>query len=89
MSKEPGSARLPPSACAWRQGRYRPRSGTRVEQTRDSSITATPAESAEPNPDVPDVPDVLAFEAPLLGGGTFVGSQLAGKDVAFWFWAPW
>lgn len=35
------------------------------------------------------VPDVLDFEAPLLGGGTLRGADLAGKDVAFWFWAPW
>ena len=34
-------------------------------------------------------PEVLAFEAPLLDGGTFRGEDLAGKDVAFWFWAPW
>lgn len=33
--------------------------------------------------------EVLAFEAPLLDGGTFRGDDLAGKDVAFWFWAPW
>ena len=33
--------------------------------------------------------EVLAFEAPLLDGGTFRGEDLAGKDVAFWFWAPW
>ena len=34
-------------------------------------------------------PEVLDFEAPLLEGGTFRGEDLAGKDVAFWFWAPW
>jgi hypothetical protein len=34
-------------------------------------------------------PEVLAFEAPLLDGGTFRGEDLAGTDVAFWFWAPW
>lgn len=35
------------------------------------------------------VPEVLDFEAPLLGGGSLKGADLAGKDVAFWFWAPW
>ena len=34
-------------------------------------------------------PEVLDFEAPLLDGGTFRGEDLAGTDVAFWFWAPW
>jgi hypothetical protein len=34
-------------------------------------------------------PSVLDFDAPLLDGGTFHGASLAGKDVAFWFWAPW
>jgi hypothetical protein len=36
-----------------------------------------------------DVPEPLDFEAELLGGGTFRGADLAGKDVAFWIWAPW
>ena len=35
------------------------------------------------------VPSVLEFEAPLLAGGTMQGASLAGRDVAFWFWAPW
>ena len=37
----------------------------------------------------PIVADVLDFEAPLLSGGTLDGETLAGRDVAFWFWAPW
>ena len=32
---------------------------------------------------------VLRFTAPRLGGGTVEGEDLAGRDVAFWFWAPW
>jgi hypothetical protein len=32
---------------------------------------------------------VLDFESPTLDGGTLRGETLAGKDVAFWFWAPW
>jgi hypothetical protein len=24
-----------------------------------------------------------------VGGGQITGSELAGKDVALWFWAPW
>lgn len=34
------------------------------------------------------VPDALDFTAPLVGGGTFDGADLAGQPVAFWFWAP-
>lgn len=33
-------------------------------------------------------PEALRFTAQLVGGGEFVGSQLAGRPVAFWFWAP-
>jgi hypothetical protein len=32
---------------------------------------------------------VLGFTAPRLGGGTIEGVDFAGRDVAFWFWAPW
>jgi hypothetical protein len=35
------------------------------------------------------VPEILSFEAPLVGGGTLAGSELAGAPVALWFWAPW
>jgi len=33
-------------------------------------------------------PDVLRFSAPIVGGGELDGSTLAGRPVAFWFWAP-
>jgi hypothetical protein len=32
---------------------------------------------------------VLGFSAPQLGGGTIEGRDYSGRDVAFWFWAPW
>lgn len=35
------------------------------------------------------VPEILDFEAPLVGGGTLKGAELAGAPVAVWFWAPW
>jgi len=25
----------------------------------------------------------------LVGGGQIDGAELAGRDVALWFWAPW
>ncbi len=34
------------------------------------------------------VPAVLQFTAPLVGGGQFEGASVAGRPVAFWFWAP-
>ncbi len=45
--------------------------------------------STVPEPDGAASVELLDFEAPLLAGGTFRGEDLAGKDVAFWFWAPW
>ncbi|MDH5314211.1 MAG: hypothetical protein OEW66_10320 [Actinomycetota bacterium] len=33
--------------------------------------------------------EVLGFSAPRLGGGTIEGQDFSGRDVAFWFWAPW
>ena len=55
--------------------------------TVDGPATSTAATT--PSDAVPAVPEVLDFEAPLVGGGTFRGETLAGRDVAFWFWAPW
>ena len=34
------------------------------------------------------VAEVLRFSAPIVGGGELDGSTLAGRPVAFWFWAP-
>ena len=34
------------------------------------------------------VPAGLNFSAPLVGGGEFSGAAMAGRPVAFWFWAP-
>jgi hypothetical protein len=33
-------------------------------------------------------PEVLRFTTPIVGGGELDGSSLAGRPVAFWFWAP-
>ncbi len=33
--------------------------------------------------------EVRSFSAPRLGGGTIDGEDYSGRDVAFWFWAPW
>ncbi|MED7924246.1 redoxin domain-containing protein [Nonomuraea sp. LP-02] len=34
-------------------------------------------------------PAALRFTAQTLDGKTFQGESLAGKPIAFWFWAPW
>jgi hypothetical protein len=33
-------------------------------------------------------PAALQFQAPLVGGGNFEGSEYGERPVAFWFWAP-
>lgn len=54
---------------------------------------STPATDATTPPasdrSTPPVAGVLTFTAPKLGGGTIEGADFAGRDVAFWFWAPW
>lgn len=49
-----------------------------------TEVVAPPTTTA-PNP---VVPEVLDFTATLSDGTTFVGADLAGRDVLFWFWAP-
>lgn len=46
-------------------------------------------EPGAPNSGEGEASALLEFETPLLGGGRVSGSELAGKDVALWFWAPW
>jgi hypothetical protein len=57
--------------------------------SRSGTQIPTSGEPAAPSPSASEVPEVLDFQAPLLDGGTFRGASLTGKDVAFWFWAPW
>ena len=61
--------------------------------------TAAASRPAPPAPTLPAktpgiaatgaTPSVLDFTAPKLGGGQVVGSELVGRDVAAFFWAPW
>jgi hypothetical protein len=63
---------------------------TFVSGGSDSTTPSTPSPpTGTRQVSTPPVVELLDFEAPLLGGGTFRGADLAGKDVAFWFWAPW
>ena len=50
--------------------------------------TTTVATTASTSTAPPTVPELLDFTATLSDGSTFVGADLAGTDVLFWFWAP-
>jgi cytochrome oxidase Cu insertion factor (SCO1/SenC/PrrC family) len=50
-----------------------------------TTTTAPPTTTTAPGP---VVPEILDFTATLSDGTTFVGADLAGGDVLFWFWAP-
>lgn len=52
---------------------------------------AGPAPSATGSPSAggSTVPRTLAFTATTVDGKTFDAATLAGKPVAFWFWAAW
>lgn len=54
-----------------------------------SAGTRAAAQGGGASPATTDAAEVLRFTAPRLGGGTVDGRDLAGRDVAFWFWAPW
>ena len=57
-----------------------------------AATTATAGSAAATNAEATatanSVPAVLQFTAPLVGGGQFEGASVAGRPVAFWFWAP-
>ena len=52
--------------------------------TPTTTVATTASNSTAP----PTVPELLDFTATLSDGSTFVGADLAGTDVLFWFWAP-
>jgi hypothetical protein len=51
----------------------------------DPQPTATPPAVTEATA---AAPDVLAFTAPLVGGGELDAATLAGETAVFWFWSP-
>ncbi|MFI6631209.1 redoxin domain-containing protein [Nonomuraea fuscirosea] len=61
-----------------------------------SASAASPPVSPSVSPPGPEqsageapVPAALRFTAQTLDGKAFQGKSLAGRPVAFWFWAPW
>lgn len=59
-------------------------STTITPATTVTTVTTTASASTA----APTVPELLDFTATLSDGSTFVGADLAGTDVLFWFWAP-
>ncbi|MBL77885.1 MAG: hypothetical protein CL459_02775 [Acidimicrobiaceae bacterium] len=59
-------------------------STTITPTTTVTTVTTTASASTA----APTVPELLDFTATLSDGSTFVGADLAGTDVLFWFWAP-
>jgi hypothetical protein len=68
------------ASCAPSPSDKQPNATSTIDSTVPSSPAATEAASLS---------KILNFSAPRLGGGQVVGSELAGKDVAMFFWAPW
>jgi septal ring-binding cell division protein DamX len=78
--------------------------GAEAPAAKSAASTAAPAQTAKPAATTAPagaatttapataapvaVPPTLDFTATLVGGGTFDAKQYAGKQVAFWFWAP-
>lgn len=54
-----------------------------------TSCASTGPEASPPRPASSNAAELLDFTAPLVGGGTVQGAELAGRDLAIWFWAPW
>ena len=59
------------------------------QEKRAATVPAPSAAQDQSASSAAPVPDVLAFTAPKLGGGQVVGSELVGRDLAIFFWAPW
>ncbi len=59
-------------------------------ESEPPGVSATGGAPTGPSQSGPSaVPETLDLEAPLVGGGTFRGAELAGSPVAIWFWARW
>lgn len=71
--------------------------------TGDGTVPTTPSTPSTPSATAAAEPDgatadtgpdatadaLFAFDAQQVTGGTYDASQLSGRDVAIWFWAPW
>ncbi len=58
------------------------------ESADDGGATNEEAGSADTGSAAPVVAQ-LEFTAPTVDGGELIGTDYAGTDTVFWFWAPW
>lgn len=65
-----------------------PAGSTTITPATTVTTVTTASTTASTSTAAPTVPEVLDFTATLSDGSTFVGADLAGTDVLFWFWAP-
>jgi hypothetical protein len=54
-----------------------------------TACSSTDNQNSPPPPASSNAAELLDFTAPLVGAGTVQGAELAGRDLAVWFWAPW
>lgn len=55
----------------------------------DHADGGVPAEVTPAPPGDAPLAEGLDVTLPAVGGGQVVGAELAGRDLALWFWAPW
>ncbi len=58
------------------------------ESADDGGAANEGADSADTGSAAPAVAQ-LDFTAPTVDGGDLIGTDYAGTDTVFWFWAPW
>lgn len=58
------------------------------QAARSEAATPAPARATAATQAAPEL-GLLDFSVPAVGGGQIAGADLAGRDVALWFWAPW
>lgn len=65
-----------------------PSPATQDDPEDDADGRVPPEATPAPPGDAP-LAEGLDVTLPAVGGGQVVGAELAGRDLALWFWAPW
>jgi opacity protein-like surface antigen len=61
-----------------------------VQAAAEPSTTADAGSAGAATSGAASEPSDGPFDAvPAVGGGQIDGTELAGRDLALWFWAPW
>ena len=66
-----------------------PSESVAASPTATWSATSSSAPARTPEPTTAEVPATLRFTGITVEGKRFEGSNVAGKPVLLWFWAPW